>query len=115
LFNIGLSFHQSAAEQVGFPPIVDSKSYFSADYPLAPRGQRVRREPVNANLAGVAVAAQHRVAEISQPGMRPIMLISDLPGDDRRRFLTAKVGFAIRYAISYSEVNSSYNIGEMKG
>jgi hypothetical protein len=69
-------------EQIDIPPIVDSKSYSSVDYPLAPRGQRVRREQVNANLAGVAVAAQHRVAEIFQPRMPPIMRISDPLGAD---------------------------------
>jgi hypothetical protein len=45
-------------------PFINPQPEQSADYPLTPRGQRVKREPVNANVAGVAVATQYRAAEI---------------------------------------------------
>jgi hypothetical protein len=45
-------------------PFINKQPEQSADYPLAPHGQSVRRESVNANVAGVAVAAQYRAAEI---------------------------------------------------
>src|SRR5262245_20341883 len=49
---------------------------------VAPRAKAVRREPVDANVARTAVAAQHHVAEVLQLGGLGMREISNLRGDN---------------------------------
>ena len=52
--------------------------------PVAPRAQALWREPVDADVAGAAVAADHAVAEVLEAGLVGVVQVADLRGDDLR-------------------------------
>ena len=49
---------------------------------VAPGAEPVGREPVDADVAGAAVAAQHHVAEVLEPGVLRVVDVAHLRGHD---------------------------------